>query len=139
MLRIRAVRALLVEEVAGVRGMPGEGDDGAVRDAGEEESNVEAAPAAAGPADDPEAEARELDRARRRALTVALACLAAVAALFVLRDPAAAWLVPGRSAEGAFTLGVLLVTAYAGFRLAQYLHLRTVSRLHRELVEREGG
>lgn len=143
MLRLRAVRALLVEEVAGVRRPPAPGGGG--RGAGESGGGEPAAPesgsgepSAEGPAaDDPAAEARELTRARRRALAVALLCAAAVSALFLLRDPARPWIEPGRSVEGAFTVGVLLVTAYAGFRLAQYLQLRTVSRLHRELIERE--
>jgi len=125
-IRLRAVRALLVEEVAGLRrprpeepvGEGDGGESGSDEDAGARES-------------------RELARARRRALAVALVCAAAVAALFALREPGRAWLVLGRSEEGAFTAGVLLVAAYAGFRLAQYLHLRTVARLHRELLDRE--
>lgn len=125
MLRPRAVRALLVEEVAGLRrSEPAPGEPGADA-AGEPE------------AEERRDQERRLVRAGRRALAVAIACAAAVAVLFALRAPARAWLAPGRGEEGAFTIGVLLVTAYAGFRLAQYLHLRTVARLHRELAERE--
>lgn len=125
MLRLRAVRALLVEDVAGLRRAP------------------EREPPLAGAedlesAEDPRLrESRELTRARRRALAVSLLCAGALAALFVLRDPTRPWLAPGRNEEGAFTVGVLLVAAYAGFRLAQYLHLRTVSRLHAELLDRD--
>lgn len=124
------MRALLVEEVAGLRrGRPAppldrEGEPG------------ENAPAEAEAAERREQE-RELNRARRRALVVAIACAAAVAVLLALRDPARPWLAPGRHEEGVFTIGILLVTAYAGFRLAGYLHLRTVARLYRELAERE--
>lgn len=125
MLRLRAVRALLVEEVAGLP-RPPEPEAGEAGDGDEE------------PVEDPRLrESRELARARRRALGVAVLCTAAVAALFALRAPGRPWLAPGPSEEGAFTVGVLLVAAYAGFRLAQYLHLRTVSRIHRELLERE--
>lgn len=124
MLRMRAVRALLFDEVAGLR-------RGGARSAAPESA------AAASETEERLQQERELDRARRRALVVAVACAAAVVALFVLREPARPWLVPGRGAEGAFAIGVLLVTAYAGFRLAQYLHLRTVARVHRELTERE--
>jgi hypothetical protein len=135
MLRPRAVRALLVEEVAGLRrGAPPPGEPGEPGEPGAAESEPEAAEQDIAERRDQE---RELVRAGRRALGVAIACVAAVAVLFALRDPARAWLSPGRGEEGAFTIGILLVTAYAGFRLAQYLHLRTVARLHRELAERE--
>jgi hypothetical protein len=129
MLRPRAVRALLVEEVAGLRrGRPlhREGEPGENPPA---EAEAEAA--------ERREQERDLDRARRRALVVAIACAAAVAVLLALRDPARPWLAPGRHEEGVFTIGILLVTAYAGFRLAGYLHLRTVARLYRELAERE--
>ena len=123
MLRLRAVRALLVEDVAGLRRRPGP----PARPADDDE-----------PVEDPRLrEARELATARRRALAVALLCAGALVALFALREPGRPWLAPGLSEEGAFTAGVLLVAAYAGFRLAQYLHLRTVSRIHSELLERE--
>ncbi len=124
MIRLRAVRALLVEEVAGLR-RPRAEEPAGEGDGGEAEQETGAR------------ESRELARARRRALVVSLLCAAAVIALFALREPGRPWLVLGRSEEGAFTAGVLLVAAYAGFRLAQYLHLRTVARVHRELLERE--
>lgn len=129
MIRLRAVRALLVEEVAGVS-RPRSGATAGAEPGNDEEHAGETDASAAA------RESRALARARRRALAVALVCAAGVAVLFALRDPDRPWLAPGRSEEGAFTVGVLLATAYAGFRLAQYLHLRTVSRLHRELLDR---
>ena len=59
--------------------------------------------------------------------------LVAVTVLFVFREPATAFLTPGASEEGIFTLGILAVVAHAGYRFAQYRHLRTVARLHEEL------
>lgn len=118
MLRIRAVRALLAEEVGGL-----------ARSTVEGETLGEAA----------ERERRGLAKAARRALMVAVLDLVAVAVLFALRDPARSFLDPGPTEEGAFTVGVLLVVAHAGFRFAQYRQLKTVERLHEELGEREAG
>lgn len=117
MLRTGAVRSLLVEEV------------GELRRAGADEETPD------------EALARErvaLARAGRRALFVVVLDLAAVAVLFALREPAASFLAPGATEEGLFTFGVLAVVAHAGYRFAQYRHLRTVARLHDELAAREG-
>lgn len=116
MLRLRAVRELLAEEVGGVAR------------AQDDEAAAETA----------ERHGAELERAARRALGVVLLDAVAVAALFLLRDPIQPFLTPGGSEQGAFTVGVLLVVGHAGYRLAQYRQLRTVARLHRELGEREG-
>lgn len=128
MLRMRAVRALLFDEVAGLRrggarGAAPEPDAGAGSEAAESDERLE--------------QERELQRAGLRALVVTIACVAAVVALFLLHDSARPWLGLGSGEDRVFTIGVLLVTAYAGFRLAQYLHLRNVARVHRELTERE--
>lgn len=124
------MRALLVEDVAGLRRKRPAPPDDSEREPGESAAaETEAAVR--------REQERELARARLRALVVAVACAAAVAALFVLRDPARPWLVPGRHEEGVFTIGILVVAAYAGFRFAGYLHLRNVARLYRELAERE--
>lgn len=112
MMRLRAVRSLLVEDVAGLP-RPADGAPG-----------------------DEASRRRELTAARRRAATVAAVCAVAVGALFVLRERGAPWLAAERGEQGVFTLGVLLVAAYAGFRLAQYLQLKTVTRLWEELGER---
>lgn len=109
---------MLVEDVAGVRRPPA--------DAGET------------PDETLRREVEELARARRRALMVVILDLVAVAVLFAFHDPLSGrFLEPGATERGVFTLGVLLVTAHAGFRLAQYLQLRAVERLHHELAERE--
>lgn len=119
MMRLRAVRSLLVEDVAGL-------------------PRLEEAPAGEEPAgrDDEASRREDLTLARRRAITVTGICAGALIVLFVLRDRGLPWLSPDRGEGGVFTLGVLLVAAYAGFRLAQYLHLRTVTRLWEELGER---
>lgn len=113
MMRLRAVRDLLLEDVAGLARPPAAEED--LRDTERR---------------------RELDGARRRAAVVTAVCAGALAVLFALRERGVPWLEAERGEQGVFTLGVLLVAAYAGFRLAQYLHLRTVTRLWEELGER---
>jgi hypothetical protein len=115
-MRLRAVRALLAEELGG---LPRGASDG--------ESPEETA----------DRERAALARASRRSLLVAGLDLAAVAVLFAFR-PGPGFLAAGATEEGVFTFGVLLVTAHAGYRLAQHLQLKTVLRLHQELVERDG-
>ncbi|HEX6202387.1 MAG TPA: hypothetical protein VF100_05230 [Thermoanaerobaculia bacterium] len=124
MLRPRAVRALLLE-AAGVR-VP------AAAAAEEESGGSESAGQAAETAGEREA----LDRARRRALVVAVLDAAAIALLVLLRQ-SDRFLVLGRDEETLFTLGVLVVAVHLGFRLAQGMTIGTVRRLHDELVERE--
>lgn len=120
MMRLKAVRGLLVGEVASLR-------VAAVESA---EEGFDA---------DSEQVAREreaLAKARRRALLVAVLDGAALAVLFYFRDAGRAFL----STEGeevVFTLGVLVVAVHLGFRLAQFLQLRTVERLYEELLGRE--
>jgi len=114
MLRLRAVRSLLVRDVAHLR--PGEGPDA------EGSARIE----------------REtLARARQRALAMALLAAVALAVLFVFRDSSRDFLPVGRNEEAFFTLGVVFVAAFLGFRLAQFLQLRTVERVYAELEERE--
>lgn len=98
-----------------------------------------AAPAAAeGEPDRAQAagEREELDRARRRALVVAVLDAAAIAVLLLLRQ-SDRFLVLGRNEETIFTVGVLVIAVHLGFRLAQAMTLGTVRRLHEELSERE--
>lgn len=118
MLRARAVRSMLVEEVGGLRSS-----------AAAEETPAQAAGR----------EHRLLTRAARRSLFFVVLDLLAVSVLFTFREPATAFLAPGPTEEGIFTLGVLAVVAHAGYRYAQYRHYRTVSRIHTELIEREAG
>lgn len=120
MMRLKAVRALLVGEVAGLRVVAVE--------AAEEGFDVAA-----------EQFVRErevLTKARRRALLVALLDGVALVVLFAFRDAGRA-ILPTQGEEMVFTLGVLVVAIHLGFRLAQHLQLRTVERLFEELVERE--
>ena len=119
MLRLSAVRSLLVEEVGGLRGIAAAVDGETSKEAGGRERAA-------------------LTRAARRSLFFVVLDLTAVTALFFLRAPAGAFLAPGATEEGIFTLGILAIVAHAGYRFAQYRHLRTVARLHQELVEREG-
>jgi hypothetical protein len=116
-LRLRAVRSMLVEDVVGLRGAAVESDT--AEEVGGREREA-------------------LTRASRRALFFVVLDLVAVTALFVFREPATAFLTPGATEEGIFTVGILAIVAHAGYRFAQYRHLHTVARLHQELVEREG-
>lgn len=114
MLRLRAVRSLLIRDVAHLR--PGEGED------------------AAATAD---IEREALARARKKALVMALLAAVALVVLFVFRDPTREFLPVGRSEEAFFTLGVVFVAAFLGFRLAQWLQLGSVERVCAELEARE--
>ncbi|HEX2253940.1 MAG TPA: hypothetical protein VHQ65_11790 [Thermoanaerobaculia bacterium] len=116
MLRLRAVRALLVDDVAGLRVVRGE---------------------EIGPDEELAREREALERARRRALLMAALDLVAIAVLFVLREPGRVFLFLGRGEETVFTLGVLAIAVHLGFRLAQYQSYRDLARLYEELVERE--
>ena len=121
MMRLRAVRALLVAEVAALR-VP------RVDGVGEEVLAEQAA-----------RDREALDKARRKALLVVCLDAVALAVLFLLRDGTGVFLTLGRGEEAAFTLGVLVVAVHLGFRLAQVQHLKTVDRLVDELLEREEG
>lgn len=113
MMRLAAVRTLLVRDLAHLR--PGEGADA------EASARLE----------------REvLARARRRALTMALLAAGALVVLFLFRDQDRAFL-PVGGEETLFTLGVVFVAAFLGFRLAQFLQLQAVERVWAELAERE--
>jgi hypothetical protein len=109
MLRPRAVRSLLLD-VAGLRAEAGEGKG------------------LASGGDPQTLERVVLRQAARRALLVALVDALAIAVLFLLRDRSQSFLVLERSPDAVFTVGVLLVAAHLGFRLAQYLQLRRVLR-----------
>jgi hypothetical protein len=73
-----------------------------------------------------DAEKELLRQAARRALLVVLIDALALVLLFVLRDRSRSFLQLDRSPDSVFTLGVLVVAAHLGFRLAHYLHLRRV-------------
>jgi len=128
MLRKRAIRSLLVEEVAGLRLAASTGLDG---EDGEPDAS-EAAGEAAARAFELEHEA--LERAVKRArLMVGLDWLALLA-LFLLRDSAAPFLPVGPTVETVFTLGVVVVAVHSGFRLGQLEKYRAVRRVWDDLV-----
>lgn len=98
MIRLRAVRSLLLEEVAELR--PAENDDALA----------------------------DLTRARLRAGLVAAFDWIAIVVLFALRPEGVPFLVLGRSEQALFTLGVLAVATHAGYRLGQMQKLGAVKR-----------
>lgn len=131
MLRIRAVREMLIDEVASVRVVrPGRGEEGA--------GEAAAGAGIAGADTAVEREREALAGARRRAVLMIAFDAAAIAVLFALRDPAAPFLPLGPQVETVFTLGVLAVAVHLGLRLGQYLTYRNVARVWEELLEREG-
>lgn len=126
MLRKRAIRSLLVEEVAGLRTATPTAT--AEREAGAE------------PAEPPDTfdralEQEALERAERRSLfAVGLDWLALVG-LFLLRDPAAPFLPAGPTVDTVFTLGVVAVAVHSGFRLGQLEKYRAVRRAWDDLTD----
>jgi hypothetical protein len=133
MLRIRAVKSLLIGEVASLR-VP---EMAAAAGEGEEKGAEEALRAA-----HTAQEARErevLARARRRAVLVVCLDAAALLVLFLFRDRGRTFLPTGPQEETVFTLGVILIAVHLGFRLGQYFTYRNVGRVVDELDEREAG
>jgi len=158
-LRKRAIRSLLVEQVAGLRPPDPPPPDAPPEEtaeiaesttkSSEEEraggpapgdvSSVPPSPSSP-PADHQDAEAEELSaqlealhQAERRAkLVIALDWLALVV-LFVFRDTATPFLPFDGTIETVFTLGVLAVAVHSGFRLGQLEKYRAVSRVHEEI------
>lgn len=103
MWRTRAVRSLLIEDIAGLR-------------------------SAADPDVDP---SPELDRARRRGQAIVALEWSALALLFVLREAGREFLPLGPSIDAVFTLGVLAVAIHSGFRLGQLEKYRAeIGRAH---------
>ena len=132
MLRIRAVREMLVDDVASLRVVrPAEDAEGA------EGARPEPAGDAGAAGTEAEREREALAGARRRALLMMALDAAAIAVLFALRDPAVPFLALGPRIETVFTLGVLAVAVHLGLRLGQYLTYRNVTRVWEELLERE--
>lgn len=137
MLRRRAVRSLLVEEVAGLRTLlPDEArppDDGGTADR-DRSPPPSASPLAADRLEEEAAaEVEALAKAERRALGVVVLDWLALAVLFLFRDTAAPFLPFDGSIETVFTLGVLAVAVHSGFRLGQLEKYRAVSRAHEGL------
>jgi hypothetical protein len=129
-IRLRAVHALLFDDVAELRL---ESSDGPSSGPGGEPAG----------ADDPAgAESRwraAIQRARGRAALVAALDLVAVLVLFIFRRESGPFLVLGESEEGLFTVGVLAIAVHAGYRLGQRQKLGAVLRAWDALPGRYDG
>ena len=110
MLRMRAIRELLIEDVAGIP----------VGHAGDE-------------ADEPSELYLQLERAVRRAGLVIALSWAALVLLLATRRAEGPWLALGPGEETIFAIGVLVVAVYSGFRLGQRDKLRAVQRVLKRL------
>lgn len=132
MLRKRAIRSLLIEEVAALR--PPEAEDRP--DEGEAEGGPGSTEASAAEGVDERGEEEQelaLRNAERRAkLVVALDWIALVV-LFALRDTTQAFLPFGPTIDTVFTLGVVAVAIHSGFRLGQLEKYRAVARAYERL------
>lgn len=113
MLRKRAVRSLLVEQIAGLR----------LNDPAADEPDDEAV-------DRTERDA--LDHARKKARALAFLALGALVALFVTRPAAERFLPMNATTDTLFTIGVLTVAIFAGYRLGTLEKLNAVAKLHEE-------
>lgn len=114
MWREPAIRSLLLEDICHLpRGDSGPGEHDSAREAGQ-----------------------RLDKARRRAGVIAVVSWIALLVLFALRSSGRTWLPTEAGEETIFTLGVLAVAVYSGFRLGQLEKLTAVSRVLDELRER---
>lgn len=131
MLRKRAIRSLLVEQVAGLRPREAGPDEPA------ESTEPERAPgdASSSAAVSAAAELEALKKAVRRALLMVGLDWIALAVLFLLRDRGATFLPMDGTVETVFTLGVIAVAIHSGFRLGQLEKYRAVSRAYDELLE----
>lgn len=128
MLRLRAVRSLLVEEVGGIAGSRyrrwsrGEPDEASEEQTPEERDEVLR---------------DELERASRKALGMVVLCWTAIVVLFLTHENPDRFL-SFQGIETVFTVGILVIATYAGFRLGQWEKYRAVTRAVEELAERDG-
>lgn len=118
MWRTRAVRSLLVAEVAALQPEAAEGE-------------------ADGDGDEAAAGLEALARARRRAWLVVALDWAAILALVLLGQAEGPLLVLSRSEQAVFTLALLVIAVHSGFRLGQLEKYGAVARACRELAERD--
>lgn len=130
MLRIRAVKSLLIEEVGGIV-LPRS-------EAAETFSGDPAESSAEPAADEPPQYVEELGRASRKALLIVVLCWAAILVLLVTHEDRGRFL-SFEELETVFTVGILLVATYSGFRLGQWEKYRAIRRVVNELSEREGN
>jgi hypothetical protein len=115
MWRTRAIRSLLVRDIAALRGA----------------SDPEEA------ADEAKLQLSLLAKAKRKALWVIALDWIAILVLFLFRRTEEPFLVFGADTRTVFTLGILAVAAHSGFRLGQLEKYAAVERAIRELEERE--
>ena len=113
MFRSRAVRQLLLEDIAGI---------GADRGADPKRSELDDSPL--------------LERARRRAILVVVLDWIALLVLVFARARVTGVLEIGPSEEGIFALGLLAIAAHSGFRLGQLEKLHAVGRALDDLSKR---
>jgi len=132
MLRKRAIRSLLVEEVAALR-LP-EADEEPDQTDAESATASSEAPGAEDRAELREQEQEEaLRHAERRARLIVALDWIALAVLFVLRDTTEAFLPFGAMIDTVFTLGVVAVAIHSGFRLGQLEKYRAIARVYERL------
>lgn len=112
MLRIGAVRQLLVEDVCGIRREPGAHEESAADDS--------------------------LARAQRRATAVIVLDWIAILVLAFARAQAGESLTFGPHESGIFSIGLLAIAIHSGFRMGQLEKYRAASRVLDELTERSG-
>lgn len=108
MLRAPAITSLLIEEVARLRRHPN---------------------------DEPADQFDDVVKARRRSLLVAIVDWAAIASLFVFRDPLSHFLSIGTDERTIFTLAILTIAVHSGFRLGQWEKYRAVETAVRSLSQ----
>lgn len=125
MLRQRAIRSLLVEEIAGLRLPRSEDERGEASEASAGESEALEA----------EIEREALEKAERRALFAVGVDWLALVVLFLFRDPATPFLPVGPTIETVFTLGVVAVAVHSGFRLGQLEKIRAARRAWEKMLE----
>lgn len=123
MLRHRAVRALLLEEVAGVRvpdpepsASDGEGSAPTPEERERQQAELEAD------------RLDELERAEKKALFMVILDWAAITVLFLFSDPSLGFLTLGREVETVFTVGILAVAVHSGLRFGDRNRYRAVRR-----------
>lgn len=118
MLRKRAVRSLLVERIAGLRPSETTPDGESPEDSDEEAVD--------------RAERDALDQARRKARAMVVLAFGAVVVLFATRPTAERFLALGATTDSAFSIGILAVAIFAGYRLGTLEKLAAVAKLHEE-------
>lgn len=121
------MRSLLVEEVGGIAGSRSRRWSGGEPDEAPERT----------PEERDDFLRDELERASRKALGMVVLCWTAIVVLFLTHENPDRFL-SFRGIETVFTLGILVIATYAGFRLGQWEKYRAVTRAVEELAERQG-